>query len=498
LWKEAIGVVFKRKRLVVGLSLVVALALSIAVMSVPTSYEVAGKLVVTRSRGDLLISPLDERNFNFSVTAPTLQDMAVHAELLKNRSLVERVVTKLGLDAKKDDAMATAAPAASRLDAITDGILSGLTIQVVPNSNLVYVRYRSSNPVKGADIVNALLELYRETYLQVRGPAGVTPFFKEQRDEAAARLKQSEAHLTAFQERTALLAGAVQIDAYSRRLAEAEDAAVDAEYDLRADEQRAAFIKALLDQEPERIQISSTIQSNPTIQSIERQLLTLEMTKQQLLGLYEPTDRRVQDAQTEIDAQRRRLTEAQSQAWVPGSEVTVINARHRDLEAQYVEACLAAQKSRIRHEGAQAIAATMRDRERELSLAEVEREALMRDVEAGSGAYLLYRKKTEEARIAAALDDKKIANVAIGELASPQGPPVGPPENLALAFAVMVGLVAGVGGAFVRELFDASIKSEWELQAVDLPVLGSIPEDESGTRPRRPRARGSDGREIEG
>jgi uncharacterized protein involved in exopolysaccharide biosynthesis len=31
---------------------------------------------------------------------------------------------------------------------------------------------------------------------------------------------------------------------------------------------------------------------------------------------------------------------------------------------------------------------------------------------------------------------------------------VGPPKNLSLVFAIAVGLVSGVGGAFLRELFD--------------------------------------------
>src|SRR5262245_64571287 len=79
------------------------------------------------------------------------------------------------------------------------------------------------------------------------------------------------------------------------------------------------------------------------------------------------------------------------------------------------------------------------------------------------------------------MDDTKIANVAIGELASRQGSPVGPPKNLSLLFAVMVGLVSGVGGAFLREFFDGSIKSEHEIRStVDLPVLGSIPEEKNG------------------
>ncbi len=71
--------------------------------------------------------------------------------------------------------------------------------------------------------------------------------------------------------------------------------------------------------------------------------------------------------------------------------------------------------------------------------------------------------------------------MAIGELASGRGAPVGPPKNLSLLFAVMVGLVSGVGGAFLREFFDGSIKTEHEIRSsVDLPVLGSIPEEKNG------------------
>src|SRR5262245_66087206 len=104
LLRDALGVMFKRKRLILGLFLVVALGISFAVLSLPTSYEVTGKLVVTRARGDVLVTPADSRNFNFTVTAPTPQDMAVHAELLRNRSLLEAVGRKLDLDRRRAEA----------------------------------------------------------------------------------------------------------------------------------------------------------------------------------------------------------------------------------------------------------------------------------------------------------------------------------------------------------------------------------------------------------
>ena len=499
--------VFKRKRLILALFLVVAAGISLAVWSVPTTYEVVGKLVVTRARGDLLVTPADLRNFNFTVTAPTLQDMAVHAELLKNRSLVEAVIRKLGLDRARQEAQAKApdgasaaavsriavwipwaggasspaAPEQDQLNIEADTILNGLATQVVPNSNLIYVRYRSSDPVKGAEIVNTLLDLYREAYLEVRGTAGVARLFEEQRDRLSAGLKKSEATLAAFESRTALLAAPVQVDAYARRLAEAEDNAIDSQYDLQESEQRADLLKKLLDEQPERILGASTIKHNPMIETMHDRLLALEMDKQRLLTLYTDDSRFVQDKQAEIDAQQQRLAEARAHEWVPNSEVTQLNERRRDLEAEYLAATLAIERNRTRVEGSRALASEMCDRVRELGVDDVEREALLREIQAGTDAYLLYRKKAEEARVTAALDDNKIANVAIGELASREGSPVDPPKNLSYVFAVLMGLVSGVGGAFLREFFDGSVRSEREIRAVvELPVLGSIPEARKG------------------
>jgi uncharacterized protein involved in exopolysaccharide biosynthesis len=455
LLKDAVRVVSKRKRLIFGLFLVVALGISVAVVSVPTSYEVAGKLVVSRERGDLLVSPGDLHNFNYLVTAPSIQDMAVHAELLKNRSLIEAVVKQLGLDRGG----ATSASEA-RLNSQVETILNGLTIQVVPNSNLIYVRYRTTDPVKGADIVNALLDQYRETYLHMRATPGVTQFFEEERDKLAAGLKKSENTLRAFRNKTALAAANTQVDAYSRRLAEAEYDAIDAEHDLKESQQRAAILKEELDRAPERIQFSSTIRYNPMIQTMQERLLALEMEEQQFLTLYTDTDRRVQDKRAEIEAQKQRLAEAQARGWVPQSEVTQLNNRHRDLEVEYIAAILATQKNALRVESAKKIAAEMHERVRDLGVDDVRRDDLNREIQASSDAYLLYRKKAEEARLTAALDDNMITNVAIGEPASRQGAPVGPPKNLSLVFAIAVGLVSGVGGAFLREMFDHPLESE--------------------------------------
>ncbi len=103
----------------------------------------------------------------------------------------------------------------------------------MPNSNLLVVRYRSSDPTKGAEIVNTLLDLYRDKYLELRRNPGVVDFFVEQRDQLEQKLKATEAALTSFQQKTGLLSAAVQVDAYARRLAEAENNLTDSQFDMK-------------------------------------------------------------------------------------------------------------------------------------------------------------------------------------------------------------------------------------------------------------------------
>jgi uncharacterized protein involved in exopolysaccharide biosynthesis len=427
----------------------VVLLLAVVVCRIPRSYEVVGKLVVTHTRADLLVTPSDPIKPNLGVTLPTLQDMAVHAELLKNRSLVEAVVQTIG-----PDRVAPGAPAsAAGVDRATDVVQEGLTVQVVPNSNLILVRYRGRDAVSGAAIVNALLEQYRDANVRMHATPGVARMFAAQRDEMAGRVRTSERALTAFEHETALLASAEQVDAYARRLAAAEYEAIDAEHDLEEAEGRVRLLKDLLDREPETIQVSSTTRRNPNIRLLEERLEALEMDKAHLLTLYTADDRRVQDKQTEIGAERQRLAEARATEMVPGSEVTHLNSRHRDLEMQYIAATLAAEKDRIRIEAARAIAVEMRDHVRAVALGDVRRQSLIREVQASADAYLLYRKKAEEGRVTAALDDREIINVAIGERASPQGTPVGLPRGLALGLAVAIAMVFAVGGAFLVEYF---------------------------------------------
>jgi uncharacterized protein involved in exopolysaccharide biosynthesis len=109
----------------------------------------------------------------------------------------------------------------------------------------------------------------------------------------------------------------------------------------------------------------------------------------------------------------------------------------------------------------------------------VAQDDLVRTAKAEEDSYLLYRRKREEARIADALDDRRILNVAV------LGPPVAPVLPLhSMMFWLAVGLglalPISIGAGFTAEYFDATIRTPDEAHGLlEVPVLAWLPQSES-------------------
>ncbi len=512
--REIARVIFRRRVLILATFAVITLGVSYAVATQPMRFEAVGKLLVKRSRGDLLLTPTDTRNVNFMLTLPQTQDLAAQVEFLQNRSLLEAVAAKLGIGTRSASASVGAAPRVMEAtltrafeglggwgrfwpwgrsagenggsgiagDRVAD-LQRNLAVRAIPNSNVIEVRFRDSDPEQAARVVNTLMALYLDRYLEIQRTPGATGFFAAHRDRVAAELRQAEEALRQFQEKAGIVDAGAQVEAYARRLAEARQNMIDARFDYREIEAKLAASRAFLDQQPERVLKAVTSRVNPLLRVMQERLLALEMEREKLLHRYTEHDRRVRDIEGEIAALKMRMRVEPE--WVTDTQTSELNQLRRDLEEKVAASEVSLARLRIKEENWTVTAGEMRQLLTDLALRSLEKQRLEREVRAREEAYLLYRRKVEEARIAEAMDESKIMNVSIAERASAPAVPVGPKKNLAFAVAAAVGLVSGVAGAFVREFFDRSIKFEEQLQsAVDVPLLATIPESKrnGGTR----------------
>lgn len=101
-----------------------------------------------------------------------------------------------------------------------------------------------------------------------------------------------------------------------------------------------------------------------------------------------------------------------------------------------------------------------------LDKAETRLNELERQVKLDEENYLLYAKKTEEARIASAMDEQKLAHFSVLEPALPPIVPVRPQKVLLMLAALLCGPVAGIILALLKEYFTHTFDT-----VEDIPVI---------------------------
>jgi uncharacterized protein involved in exopolysaccharide biosynthesis len=103
---------------------------------------------------------------------------------------------------------------------------------------------------------------------------------------------------------------------------------------------------------------------------------------------------------------------------------------------------------------------------------------LLRAAKASEENYLLYHRKREEARIADALDRRKIVNAAIAEAAAVPLVPSGLPAGIKLVLALVVASMVSLGAGFISEHLDPSFRTPAEIKEyLEMPLLAAIPKN---------------------
>ncbi len=106
--------------------------------------------------------------------------------------------------------------------------------------------------------------------------------------------------------------------------------------------------------------------------------------------------------------------------------------------------------------------------------------SLQREVDIARDEYRQYHDNYQRAKISNALDVGKISNVSIIQPATIPIEPNKSKKRRNVALGVLLGLVGGIGLAYVREFLDDSIKTNEDVKKrLGLPVLATIEHKEA-------------------
>jgi uncharacterized protein involved in exopolysaccharide biosynthesis len=475
--RDLLAIIFRQRRVAVSTFLVV-LALTAVYAWLTPAYQAHMKVLLRRGRIDAVVSP--EQDSPIALVRPEISEEELNSEveLLRDQELLQKVVEQNGL----------AGPAAAKSSKPADGqqeirvaravrTLAGhLEVAAVRKTNLISVTYESSDPAAGARVLRTLATAYVEKHKAVRRSAEELPFFEQQAQRSRGQLDAAETRLLDFSQEGGVVSGALERDLALQRAGEIESGHQQALIAIQEVSRRAQELRGKLKSLPERSTSEIRTSDNPQLlETLKGKLLELELKKTEMLTKFQPSYPLVQQVQEQIDQARASI--AAEQLAPVREETTEKDPNYEWTKSELGKAevelgALCARERAIRSELAGA-----RGQARELGEASIHQQDLLRGMKTAEESYLLYAKKSEEARISDALDERGIVNVILAE------PPVAPvlPKHSVwvwLTLGLAMATTASVAVTFAVDYIDPAFRTPEDVVAcLRAPVLASLPRE---------------------
>lgn len=408
-------------------------------------------------------------------------------ELLKSRSLAERVIEELGLG-QSNGATNTGTSTAPKTDpgdgatgqspvqsdyleriisgyrklmtpstkntevlgreAVLASFLGSLTVEPVRSSRLIKLHVDNTNPQLAARIANSTVQSYIAMGLERRLEASsyAKTFLEDQIKQIKAKLEESERKLNRYAQEKQILTLDEKTSVINQTYTDYAAALTRAEQDRIKMEALYTEIK----RNPDNVAI---VGENKTIQSHKEQKAKLEIEYQQNLRIYKPDFPKM----LQIKAQIAEV-ESQIKAEV-GSIASVVQAQYESAQRQesLIRDKLGATRKQVLN---------TQDSSIDLNL-------LKREVDTNRQLYDGLLQRIKQLGVSGGVVTN---NVSVVDAAEPSLFPYKPDLRRNVLFGLAAGLVLGLCFIFVLEFIDDSVKFPDEVERVlGMPLMGIIP-----------------------
>jgi uncharacterized protein involved in exopolysaccharide biosynthesis len=446
-------------------------------------YVSTMQVVVARERSDPALSGQQNGAADNS-TAVTADEVASEVALLQGRDILSEVVRNCDLLRQPSMVpsllhMHPSEPAAAddpkALEIETQALAGKLRVEAQRMSHVIDVRYgRWGAPETPACVLQKLGSKYLEKHLRLQRPAGAFDFFVRETEKYQQALTESEKRLVEFGRSERVAAPEIVRAGMAQRLATFQANLYESRQRIAADERRIASIDTQLGATPSRSATAETsLSANTLLEQLQASLLNSALKKTQLLMKYDASYPLVQEVDTEIAQTKEAIAAAESSRY---SNTTT----DRDPTFEYLRQDRARTEADLASEKATetALSTTIHDMQLQvinLDAKTVEHEALLRDSKANEGNYLLYLTKREQERTSDALDQKRIANVAIAVPAAV--PALTAYSSSHIIFeGFWIAVFAGIAAGYLWELANPSFRTPAEVEDVlKIAVLAAVP-----------------------
>lgn len=339
--------------------------------------------------------------------------------------------------------------------AVVNRVRSGLSVEAVRQSLVIRLTYRSTDPARAAQLVNAYAEAYIDQQLEAKFEAvrRASLWLNSRMSDLRSAMVESESAVAAYRSATGLVGARNGQLAAHQKLSELNSQLVIAKSKRSEQAARVARVEAML-RSGRNVDARDEVLSSQLIARLKEQEAILSRQLSEQGSLYGARHPLLQKTQSELTDIRRKIeTEIQTQIQSLRNELEVLREREQTLEAE---------------------ARTLEAKVLDQNKAEVKLHELEREAQANRAIYETFLSRFKET---GEQEQIQQADARIISKAEPPRAPSAPKRTLILALAGVLGLVGGAALVLVMEHFDAGIRTRDQLEAtLGRTAIGMIPE----------------------
>jgi len=360
----------------------------------------------------------------------------------------------------------------------TDDLIDRISVSQIRNTNLVLLKVKYFIPELCARIANTIAYEYIQYSLEnIRESArGSKEFIETQIEIFGSELDSAEEKLRRYKQKSGVFLLSETAEEIITALAQFEVEKEKAVVELNETETSIKKLEAELAKDEasygvyKKMASFPTISNSPLILSLKEQLKNLELKKQEYtLDPNKTAELKIVEEQ--IAQVKEEINKATKQIVLAGPSIDDPIFKNIITNIMNYETKIFALQSRI--EALNQILSRYNLRLKQLPEAEVNLAQLERQRKANEEIYTMLLSKLEESKIAEAM---QISGAKIIDYAITPDYPVEPKPRQNALLGFLLGLLIGVGGAFLLEYLDSSIKSAKEIEDITgISVLASVP-----------------------
>ena len=460
-FRDLWNIVLKRKWSVLAFFLIVVVTTGIATSMMTPVYRSMLSMKIERDAPKVV----DYKDVTPVESYYDVDFYKTQYELLKSRTLAERVVDQLNLRpapiAKKPETgpwwkewlQARAAPApdpARRREVATSvgAFLGSLTVEPVRNSRLVRLYFDSTDPQLAADALNTLAQNFINVNLERRYEATsyAKNFLEEKIAQTKVKLEEAERALVDFQRSQQIINIDDKQNVLAQTLSDFNSAGTRAQQDrLKAESVYQSFAA-----DPES---SPQVNENKAIQTMKEQRAKMQSQYQEFSQIYKPAFPKMLELKAAIAELDKRIND----------EIELIR---RTAENTYRAALV--QETGLLSKLDQSKKAVL-----DLQGRSVRYNILKRDVETNRQFYDGLLQRYKEVGVAGGIG---VNNITVVDSAEVPGGPYKPNLQSNLSLAMLFGLIGGLALAFFLDYLDDRVHRPDDVEKLThLPILGVVP-----------------------